>query len=152
MKVVRYDMCKYVQTYDRDFILVESLRMIGFLNSVQCWNFRTIYGSQKPIRNRVVVPARRQPMQPGGPLRQPYSYSPPQTVLKFQHRTLFRKPVISFIRWSYVFTHVVPVKPSQLWPPVHMLQPSTWPNQILKKLHIISMHYCSPIPCHATPA
>ncbi len=35
MKVVRYDMCKYVQpTYDRDFILVESLRMIGFLNIV----------------------------------------------------------------------------------------------------------------------
>jgi hypothetical protein len=44
LKVVQYEMCKYVQTYDRDFILVGGLRMIVFLNSLQCWNFRTIYG------------------------------------------------------------------------------------------------------------
>ncbi len=43
-------------------------------SSQQCWNFRTICGGQEPSKNRAVVPA-RQPMQPGGPVRQPYSYS-----------------------------------------------------------------------------
>jgi hypothetical protein len=26
-----------------------------------CWNFRTIYGVQKPSRNRIVAPARQSP-------------------------------------------------------------------------------------------